>query len=79
MKYLRGQMSRVKSLLLLKGTGKSLNPCSPKMVQENLNWGGQNQRAMSVILDRLFQMLLALQYVLEKNDSCIILGNSNDV
>ena len=48
------------TLLLLQGTGKSLNCCSPKMFQENLNQGGEKQRAMTVILGSLFQMLLAV-------------------
>lgn len=47
-------------MLLLKGTGKSLKPCSPKVVQKNLIQGREKQRAMSVILYDLFQMLLAL-------------------
>lgn len=54
------RMSRIKSLLLLKGTGNSLNPRSPKTAQKKLIQGGEKQGAMSVISDDLFPMLLAL-------------------
>lgn len=67
-------MSRVKSSLLMKGTGKSLSPCSRKMVQKNLSQGREKQRVCH--FKGLVSVVSSLKKI--KVNSCIILETPND-